>query len=423
MRVACTRGRKELMLKVAVVGMGHGKSHVKVFNEFIDQTEVVTLCDAVEDRAKQVAEEFGIDRWVTNYSDVLVDRDVDLVAICTPCHLHGKQTLAALDHGKHVMVEVPMENQSLDTLWKIIYMAERRNLKVQMDNQHRWMAPAVHMRNLIERGRLGDIFYVETEYLHNTETIQIGKDGVPTFRFGYGQEAQGTICAGGGLYAVDTARWFTGEQFVEVFGYGNKKNIPYRQVFDHEVALFKTESGAIARVVCSKGIKRPTIEYMAAYGTNGTLETSSRVPDPPDGPGVYGCFVDEDPDYHNGVYRWQYDMSIKKDEIEGAEPPVQHPMKKIDVPPLKEVDSKMAAKVGHGGTEWLANLDLVNAILEDRQPPCNVYESARSCAGAICAVKSIDEGKPIQIPDIADRSGYAAKFKNLPYAHLNSDEL
>ncbi|MXZ09451.1 MAG: Gfo/Idh/MocA family oxidoreductase [Gemmatimonadetes bacterium] len=408
-------------LKVAVVGMGHGRAHVRVFNEYIDQTEVVMVCDVVEERARSAAEEHGIGKWTIRYADVLAEKDVDLVALCTPCHLHGQHTLAALDHWKHVMVEVPMENQSLETLWKIVYMSERRNLKVQMDNQLRWMAPTVHMKRLIEQGKLGEIYYVETEYVHDIEGITIRQDGSPTFRWGLGELAQGSISAGGGLYAIDNAYWLMGEQFVEVFGYGNKKNMPYRQVYDHEVALFKTASGAIARCVCSKGPKRPTIEYAAVYGTKGTLETSGRLPHPPDGPGVYGCFADEDPNYSRGVYGWMYTMSVKQED-EAAKEQSEHGMVKIEVPPLI-VDEEISGRVGHGGTEYLADLDLVNAILEDYQPPCNVYESARSCAGAICAVQSIYEGRPVQVPDIVDRSDAVKRFGPLPTAHQNSDEL
>ncbi|MBI2193486.1 MAG: Gfo/Idh/MocA family oxidoreductase [Planctomycetes bacterium] len=406
-------------LKVAVVGMGHGRSHVRVFNEYIERSEVILVCDAVEARAKAAAEELGIPRWTARYADVLDNKDVDLVAVCTPCHLHGRHALAALDHGKHVMVEVPMENQSLEILWKIVYMAERRNLKVQMDNQHRWMAPAVHARRLLQEGKLGDPYYIETEYVHDIESITVRKDGFPTFRWGLGELAQGTINAGGGIYAVDTARWFSGEQFVEVFGFGNKKNMPYRQVNDHEVALFRTGSGSIARVVCSKGPKRPTIEYFAVYGTKGTLETSGRLPHPAEGPGLYGCFVGED--YHGDTYSWMYQMSVQGDRPAAAAVPRQG-MRKISVPPLV-VEPEMAQRVGHGGTEYLSDLDLVHAILEDRQPPCNVYEAARSCAAAIAAVQSITEGRPVRIPDIADRSDAIKKFGPLPTAPLTSDEL
>ena len=103
-------------LKVGVVGMGHGRSHVRVFNEQIAESEVVIVCDLVEDYARAASEGLGIGRWTTSYDDLLSDPDIDLIAVCTSCHLHGRHTLAALDAGKHVMVEVPMVNDSLETL-------------------------------------------------------------------------------------------------------------------------------------------------------------------------------------------------------------------------------------------------------------------------------------------------------------------
>jgi predicted dehydrogenase len=427
----------EKKLKVGVVGMGHGRSHVRVFNEHIAETEVVLVCDLVEDRAKAASRELGVPRWTARYEDMLADPEIDLIAVCTPCHLHGPHTLAALDAGKHVMAEVPMVNDSLETLWKIIRMAERRNLKVQMDNQFRWMAHTRHMKALIQAGQIGQVFYIETEYVHNIEPILIGRDGAPTFRSGLGQVCQGTICAGGGLYAVDTAYWLLGEQFVEAFGYGNRKNMPFRHENDHEVALFKSASGAIARVVCSKGPKRPVVEYQAVYGTNGTLETSGRLPPPATGHGLYGCFGEESS--HYGNYRWMYDISVsgsgaasrkttgertdgESGQADAWKECEANPMKKLDVPPLS-IPKDVARGVGHGGVEVLTDTDLVRAILEDRQPPGNVYESARSCAAAICAVQSIAEGGTVRIPEIFDRSEEVKRYHPLPYKHADSRTL
>ncbi len=85
---------------------------------------------------------------------------------------------------------------------------------------------------------------------------------------GYGVKAQESVSAGAGIYAVDTARWFLGEDFTEVFAYGNRKNLPSRNVDDHDVALFRTASGAIARVQCSKAARRPYKEITkSVWGT------------------------------------------------------------------------------------------------------------------------------------------------------------
>jgi len=97
------------------------------------------------------------------------------------------------------------------------------------------------------------------------------------------------VSAGAGIYAMDTARWFLGEQFTEVFAYGNRKNLPTRNIDDHDVALFRTASGAIARVQCSKAARRPYKEIIkSVWGTKGTVECTGYLPTPDDGASCMG---------------------------------------------------------------------------------------------------------------------------------------
>ena len=119
--------------KVGVVGLGHGGSHACLTHEYLEQTECVMVCDVNEERLRNTAKELKIGRTTTQYADLLSKPDLDIICICTPCHIHGQMVLAALDASKHVMVETPMENESMERLTKIIMMAERRHLKVQMD--------------------------------------------------------------------------------------------------------------------------------------------------------------------------------------------------------------------------------------------------------------------------------------------------
>ena len=261
--------------KAAVAGLGHGASHVGVLTN-LDRTECVTLCDVNEERLSRVSRETGIRQTTKRYADLLSDPDVDIVCINTPDHIHGQHVLAALDAGKHVLVETPMENESMDRLWKIVHMAERRHLKVQMDCPDRWISESVRMKQLIDSGKVGEIYYVICEYIQDIRQ-QVGgalvnKDG---FRMGYGLTPQDPVTGGAGIYALDTARWFLGEQFTEAFAYGNRKNLPSRNIDDHEVALLRTASGAIARVQCSKGARRPYKEIIKLVW--GTAPSSSAV--------------------------------------------------------------------------------------------------------------------------------------------------
>jgi UDP-N-acetyl-2-amino-2-deoxyglucuronate dehydrogenase len=394
--------------KVGVVGLGHGKNHVRLTNEYFEKTECVVLCDVNEERLQNAASELGVGKTTTHYADLLSDPDLDILCICSPCHIHGQMVLAALEAGKHVMVETPMENESMERLWKIIRMAERRHLKVQMDCPDRWIPETVKMKQLIDDGKVGEIYYVICEYLQDIRQqvggILLNKEG---FRMGYGVMPQEPVSAGAGIYAIDTARWFLGEQFTEVFAYGNRKNLPMRNVDDHEVALFRTASGAIARVQCSKAARRPYHEIIkSVWGTKGTIETTGYLPAPADSTGLYGCFTDDGAG--SKIYKESYEMN-----------PIEVP----SIPLPEGVTEEMARKVGHDGVEFFSWLDLVSSIEEDCMSKINVYEAARACAGAIAVKMSKEERRPIPIPQIADRHDELKPLYPLPYEKTSSDEL
>jgi len=393
--------------KIGIAGLGHGMNHLRTIGS-LEHAECVAICDVNEDVLKSVSQETGIKSATRDYADLLSNSDIDIVCVCTPCHLHGPSVLAALDAGKHVMVEVPMENESMDRLWKIIRMAERRNLKVQMDCADRWIPESVRMKRLIDEGRLGDIYYVICEYLQDIRQQGGGfLLNKANFRMGYGVTPQEPVSAGAGIYAVDTARWFLGEQFTEVFAYGNRKNLPMRNVDDHDVALFKTASGAIARVQCSKATRRPYKEIIkSVWGTKGTVECTGYLPEPDESTGLYGCLTNADA---------------------GAEPyDGPYEMKPIEVPaiPLPDgVTQEMADKVGHSGVEFFSWLDLLSSIENDCMSQINVYEAARTCAGAIAVKTSKEEHRPVSIPAIADRHDELKPLYPLPYGDATSDQL
>ena len=393
--------------KIAVAGLGHGESHLQAI-EYLERAECISICDVNEAVLKTTCEKTRIKHAATDYADLLSNPDIDIICVCTPCHLHGRMVLAALDAGKHVMVETPMANDSMDRLWQIIQMAERRNLKVQMDCPDRWIPESAGMKQLIDEGRVGDIYYVICEYLQDIRQQGSGRLlDKANFRMGYGVKAQEPVSAGAGIYAVDTARWFLGEPFTEVFAYGNRKNLPMRNVDDHDVALFRTASGAIARVQCSKAARRPYKEIIkSVWGTKGTLECTGYLPAPADSTGLYGCLVDAgagaDP------YDGPYEMS-----------PIEVPA--VALP--DGVTQDMADRVGHEGVEFFSWLDLLSSIENDCMSQINVYEAARTCAGAIAVRTSKEERRPVSIPAIADRHDELKPLYPLPYADATSDQL
>ena len=116
---------------MAIVGAGQGASHGRIFSELIEETEVAMVCDLNEERAKRCAATVGASRTTPRYEDVLADRDIHAVAIAIGGHLHGSAVIAALEAGKHVLVEVPAVSTTVDEVWRMVHAAERRRLKLR----------------------------------------------------------------------------------------------------------------------------------------------------------------------------------------------------------------------------------------------------------------------------------------------------
>ncbi len=95
-------------LRVAVVGLGVGKSHLEAYAAVKDRFDVVAVCDLDEAKAKAVAAEFGVPRSSTRLADLLAGNDVDIYDLCTPPYTHCSLIEQVLAAGFHVICEKPL---------------------------------------------------------------------------------------------------------------------------------------------------------------------------------------------------------------------------------------------------------------------------------------------------------------------------
>ncbi|MBN8488185.1 MAG: Gfo/Idh/MocA family oxidoreductase [Burkholderiales bacterium] len=95
-------------IKVALAGAGaFGIKHLDGIRN-IDGVEVVSLISRDLDKTREVAQKYGIPHVTTELADSLALPEVDAVILCTPTQMHASQTLACLQAGKHVQVEIPL---------------------------------------------------------------------------------------------------------------------------------------------------------------------------------------------------------------------------------------------------------------------------------------------------------------------------
>ena len=113
-------------VRIGVIGCGSVSSkYLRLAGELKlkGQAEVVIGCDVNPDRRAYMAGEYGVERFTTNYEDVLRRDDVDLVLVLTSMPEHGPVAKAALEAGKHVLVEKPMA-VTLDAAAELVEIAK-----------------------------------------------------------------------------------------------------------------------------------------------------------------------------------------------------------------------------------------------------------------------------------------------------------
>lgn len=101
-------------LKIAVVGVGIGRSHLEAYAALPVLYEIAAVCDLDLDRAREVAEPFGVARLVGDYTTLLKEGGFDVVDLCTPPNTHRPMIEQALAAGCHVVCEKPLVGSLAD---------------------------------------------------------------------------------------------------------------------------------------------------------------------------------------------------------------------------------------------------------------------------------------------------------------------
>ena len=162
-------------IRIALAGAGaFGIKHLDGMR-LIDGVEVTSLVGRELAKTQEVAEQYGIGHVSTELDDSLARDDVDAVILCTPTQMHADQTLACLDAGKHVQVEIPLCDALADGRAVVAKAAESGLVAMcghtrRFNPSHQW----VHDR--INAGEFGiQQMDVQTYFFRRTNTNALGQ--------------------------------------------------------------------------------------------------------------------------------------------------------------------------------------------------------------------------------------------------------
>jgi predicted dehydrogenase len=149
------------LLGVAVIGAGYwGPNLVRNFSS-APGWDLRWVCDLDEDRARKAVGRYSTVPITRDVETVLTDDSVAAIAIATPAGTHAELAIAAMEAGKHVMVEKPLAS-SVAAGEKMVAVADEYGLVLMCDHTYCY-TPVVHeIRKLIDSGELGRIQYVDS---------------------------------------------------------------------------------------------------------------------------------------------------------------------------------------------------------------------------------------------------------------------
>ena len=164
-----------MTIKVALAGAGaFGSKHLDGI-KLIDGVEVISLVGRELAKTQEIAAKYGIAHVSTDLADSLAIKEVDAVILCTPTQMHAAQTLACLQAGKHVQVEIPMADSRQDAQ-AIVAMQKQTGLVAMAGHTRRFNPSHQWVRQRISSGEFNiQQMDVQTYFFRRTNMNALGQ--------------------------------------------------------------------------------------------------------------------------------------------------------------------------------------------------------------------------------------------------------
>ena len=256
-------------IKVGIAGMGRSgeEMHANYIAQ-IGEFQLEAICDATPARLKQSKKTLKARKAYSTYDEMLADSAIELVVVATPSHAHCEMVLAALERGKHVLVEKPVA-LNLEDFEQMEKSAEQRGLVLGCYHNRRWDGDYLRVRKVLEDGLLGNIFEIQSRCIGYGPGLRTF--GVPEFRPQWRAEK---AYGGGQLYdwgshLIDQVLMMVPSEIEAV--YADLKSIVWsKEVDDHFKVLVKFQNGTTAEIESSSDC-RITLPRWFIAGDKGTL--------------------------------------------------------------------------------------------------------------------------------------------------------
>lgn len=250
------------MLRFGLIGAGNiARTHAAALHAS-DRARLSAVAGG--DAAAELAEGAG----ARHHQDPLAligDPDVDVVLICTPSGVRRDYTVAAAEHGKHVLVEKPIEVNA-ERAREMIAACDRHGVALGVVYQSRWKPHCQAVRAAVERGALGELVLgsIAVKW-HRPPEYFASADWRGTWAFD-----GGGVLINQAIHNVDLLLWFAGDVARVRARTANRLHRDI-EVEDTVVAQLEFASGALGAIEATTAAYPGSARRVELHGTEGTI--------------------------------------------------------------------------------------------------------------------------------------------------------
>jgi predicted dehydrogenase len=234
-------------VKFGVIGTGSRGNYLLKHLKSIDSGQCVAICD-VNDEAMNNAQKTigGNPKRYNDWRELLADKNVDAVFVTTPLYLHFPATKDALEAGKHVFCEKSLvfKPEEVHGLRALVEARPKQVLQTGLQRRYSEMYQAA--RNMIEKGLLGEVTYVQAQWHRNPgwkmkDVPNVNKRMANWRLF---REYSGGLVAELASHQIDVADWMMGMTPEAVTGLGSQDFMKDgRDILDNIQLIYKYPKG------------------------------------------------------------------------------------------------------------------------------------------------------------------------------------
>lgn len=253
-------------LNIGIIGAGRiGSLHAKSITYNVPSAKVLGITDVKETGLAELAAELGIEKIYTDYKEMLADKEIDAVLVCSSTDTHADISIEAAKAGKHIFCEKPVD-LTPEKVQAVIDAVKKAGVKLQVGFNRRFDHNFAKVKDMVKAGKVGNVHIIKIT----------SRDPSPP-------PAEYSAVSGGmfldmTIHDFDMARFLAGSEVTEVYASATclvDPAIGEAGDVDTAIITLKFKNGALGVIDNSRRAAYGYDQRIEVFGSNGAAVASN----------------------------------------------------------------------------------------------------------------------------------------------------